>query len=639
MRAVAVLSVILYHAQIWWIPGGFAGVDIFFVISGYLITTLLLNDMAQDRFSLLQFYERRARRILPALVTVVLATVLAAILLLTPSRIAALSDSVIWVSVFLSNFHFADQSGYFGPGAHQLPLLHTWSLAVEEQFYLLFPLALHAMRRRSRRAKVMALVAAILVSFFLAEVLARVDAEKNFFFTLSRFWELLAGALVALLPNRGARAPALGWLGLALVVLPLFAPPPGMVPGGGVMLPVIGTALVLQFAGAGTSAARLLSWGPFRAVGLISYSAYLWHQPVFVLARVVRGAAPSPLATATLILLILALSTMTWRLVEQPFRGARPRLLPSRRSALAAAVVASVGLFGLGLAGKAAGGWPGLWGMLHPDLQRELTLIEAVRSRPALPDESCRFASGTPQADEVLARLSDCRERHGKGILVLGDSHAIDLFTQVAQLERAPFIFGVVQGGCRPHSPDPDCPYQALPALVAEGYFELAIYEQAGFYLLTTSGHPEGSREMIDLIGLSDPVPDLQVNLVHVEKVRTYLESLAQAVPVVWFGPRTEPHIPPETLLTTGCGHAPPLRPGLAQAFGRLDLTIGQMLSKSTVHYLSQNRLFAFVWPGDFADCDGLWWRDGDHLSELGGLHFGRRADVIAAARAVVTAE
>lgn len=538
--------------------------------------------------------------------------------------------------MFLSNFHFAEATGYFGAEAHELPLLHTWSLAVEEQFYLLFPLAILGMRRWTRRATGLALVAAGLVSLVLAETLARVDTEKNFFFTFSRVWELLAGALVALSPDRTSRTPILAWLGMALLVVPLFVPLPGAVPGLAILPPVAGTALVLRHAGPKTGVARLLSWVPLQKIGLISYSAYLWHQPVFALARAGSEQAPSGLRTAGLILIILALAAITWRLVEQPFRGIKPRLLPTRRGALTAAVVGSFGLLGFGLAGQATGGWAALWSLGNPELVRELGLVQTARDRPALTDNGCRFSSLDPLSEKVRARLEDCREAHGKGILVVGDSHGIDLYVHLTRLDRAPFIFAMVQGGCRPHSPDGECPFDALPLLAEDGFFEFAIYEQAGFYLMQTEAFPQGERAMIGTVGLADPVPDLAINAANVDGVKTYLEKLAQVVPVVWFGPRIEPHIPLVTLFDTGCGNPPFLRPGLVEAFERLDASIAATLQGSKIRYLSQNQLFDFRWPADFGSCDALFWRDGDHFSAAGGLRFGGRADVVAAARAIL---
>lgn len=186
LRAIAVLSVILFHAEVWWLPGGFVGVDIFFVISGFLITQLLLANGSQEGSPILQFYERRARRILPALVVVTVVTLVASIFFLIPDQIKDLSNSLVWVAVFISNFYFDGQVGYFAAQAHELPFLHTWSLAVEEQFYLLFPLAILGMRRWSRKALGIALLVAAAISLSLAEVLVYVDAEKNFFFTFSR---------------------------------------------------------------------------------------------------------------------------------------------------------------------------------------------------------------------------------------------------------------------------------------------------------------------------------------------------------------------------------------------------------------------------------------------------------------------
>ncbi|WP_137112578.1 acyltransferase [Rhodobacter sp. SY28-1] len=210
-RALAVVPVILFHAHVPWLSGGFVGVDIFFVISGFLITSLLAEDLSSGRYSLSAFYERRARRILPALTVVLVATLPAAFLLLLPSQIEDFSASLAAVVVFLSSFFFLSQVGYFSPDAELQPLLHTWSLAVEEQYYLLFPPLLALLWRKGRRVILAALALLALLSFGISLWGAVENPARNFFFTGSRVWELLAGAIAALVFRSGRCGATTSW--------------------------------------------------------------------------------------------------------------------------------------------------------------------------------------------------------------------------------------------------------------------------------------------------------------------------------------------------------------------------------------------------------------------------------------------
>src|SRR5690554_2000 len=258
LRAVAVVPVIFFHAGLALFSGGYIGVDVFFVISGYLITSIILGEQqAADGFSLAKFYERRARRILPALFAVVLACLPFAWLLLTPDELRSFAKSVIGVSTFTSNFHFYGESGYFDTDAELKPLLHTWSLAVEEQYYILFPPLLMLLFRRARFLVVPAIVLLALGSLVLSEVGARSNSSAAFFLLPARAWELLAGSLCALYLRRTANPlqsyphvqTLLAAVGLALIVASMVMIDDGTSFPGLSALPVVaGTALLICFA-------------------------------------------------------------------------------------------------------------------------------------------------------------------------------------------------------------------------------------------------------------------------------------------------------------------------------------------------------------------------------------------------------
>lgn len=324
LRAVAVLPVILFHAGLPFFSGGFVGVDVFFVISGYLITTLIVKDIESGQFSILHFYERRVRRILPALFFVALVCTPIAAFLMLPGQFIEYSQSLIALVTFSSNIFFWLKTGYFAEAAELKPMLHTWSLAVEEQYYLLFPPVLMLAWRFWQRGSFWLIVVGALVSFVLCEWGWRTSPVANFFLLATRAWELLAGAICAyLLQYHGQRSSnVLSLVGLGMILIAVLAFDENTpFPSFYAVLPVLGTALIIVYATASTFVGVVLgSSGPV-AIGLISYSAYLWHQPLFAFARLAAEGGPvSFLFLISLAALSLLLAALTWRFVEQPFR-------------------------------------------------------------------------------------------------------------------------------------------------------------------------------------------------------------------------------------------------------------------------------------------------------------------------------
>ena len=370
LRAVAVLPVIWFHTGFFGLSGGFLGVDVFFVISGFLITGILLNEIEGGTFSILGFYERRARRILPALFVVVLTTIPFAWFLLDPPAFADYSRSIASVMLFISNVHFWENVNYFGLNVEQMPLLHTWSLAVEEQFYLVFPLVLLLFRRISWVLTVTLLGILAALSLALSEWGWRNEPDVNFFFTFSRFWELFAGAIAAVVAKYGALKGngILAMLGLVLIlgsmmVLDEATPVPSLY----ALAPVLGSVLVLLFAQGGAFVARLLSLRWLVGVGLISYSAYLWHYPLFAFAHVAYPNGLHPGLMLVLLVLTLVLAGLTWIYVEQPFRRRTERILSRRGSLFAVFGVIGAVFFAFGVVGDLKDGF--VWRFYTPALE------------------------------------------------------------------------------------------------------------------------------------------------------------------------------------------------------------------------------------------------------------------------------
>lgn len=328
LRALAVLPVIFFHAGFQTFSGGFVGVDVFFVISGYLITTIILADLESGEFSIINFYERRARRILPALFLVVLVCIPLAWVFLSRADLSSFSKSLVAVSLFLSNIFFWRDGGYFETVAELKPLLHTWSLAVEEQYYLLFPLFLILAKKLGRRWTYCLLVLTAVVSLIAAQWGAIHKPLAAFFLLPTRAWELAIGALIALHCSSqdkgnvsGRTKQVLSISGLMLIIGAVFTVDKETpFPSFYALVPTFGAALIILYGTSNTLIGALLGHKVFVGVGLISYSAYLWHLPLFAFAR---NHFQNQNDKLMLILSVtsLILAAMSWRFIEKPFRN------------------------------------------------------------------------------------------------------------------------------------------------------------------------------------------------------------------------------------------------------------------------------------------------------------------------------
>lgn len=354
LRAVAVIPVVLFHAGFGAVSGGFVGVDIFFVISGFLITGILISEMESGDFSLSRFYERRARRILPALFFVMLCCIPFAWAWMHVTQLNEFFQSLMAVTLFGSNILFWYQEGYFEAASELKPLLHTWSLAVEEQYYLLFPLALMGLWKFGRKPLFWAIVAATSASLLLSQWGSTQFASANFYLAPTRAWELLAGSLCAFVGvppfKRWHNIPAI--TGFVLILFSIFwFDDKTAFPSVWALLPVGGTALILLYGTAGSWVARLLGAAPLVGIGLISYSVYLWHQPLFAFARIRSILEPADWLMAVLAVATFGIGYLSWRFIEQPFRRPGDGILRTRRSVFIASGAVAAALLGIGAYG------------------------------------------------------------------------------------------------------------------------------------------------------------------------------------------------------------------------------------------------------------------------------------------------
>jgi peptidoglycan/LPS O-acetylase OafA/YrhL len=348
LRAIAVLAVVLFHYRVPGFSGGFVGVDVFFVISGYLITALILKEMGDGRLSLRHFYERRIRRIFPALFAMLAVATMVAAFLFFPASFALFGKSLLATALFASNFEFWREVGYFDVGADQKPLLHLWSIAVEEQFYLLFPALLLLIGARSRQRLALSVAAIFIASLAFSVWSARSAPAAGYYWLPSRMWELMLGALLAMgatsVPAKAKLHEFAAVGGLALIAYSVFyyshTTP---FPGAAALIPCLGTALIIA-AGQGAVLNRVLSLKPVVFIGLISYSLYLWHWPIYVFTRAALFRGPTPFETTLLVAVAFALAVLSWRYIEQPFRSRSfrwPRPVVFRRAGCAMAAAAA----------------------------------------------------------------------------------------------------------------------------------------------------------------------------------------------------------------------------------------------------------------------------------------------------------
>lgn len=354
LRALAVLPVILGHAKLGLFSGGFIGVDVFFVISGYLITNIIINDLDNGDFSIAKFYERRARRILPALFLVMLLTTPFAGMWMMPEDFKNYGQSLVATTLFSNNVLLALTSGYWASASDFKPLLHTWSLGVEEQYYILFPIIMIGIWKFVRWSAPHIMISLMLASFCLATWSITQYPEVAFYILPTRAWELLAGALTAyclIYRPEFNRDPllrqGLSLAGLVMIIFSVFVFDDSYLsPGPWILVPVVGSVLIVAFAVEGTLVQRLLSNSLLVGIGLISYSLYLWHQPLFAMARIYAIDMVSTQHYLVLCAVSFLLAYLTWRFVEAPFRD-RKRF--GMRSIAIFSLCAATCLVGFGL--------------------------------------------------------------------------------------------------------------------------------------------------------------------------------------------------------------------------------------------------------------------------------------------------
>lgn len=638
LRALAVGPIVLFHARVAGFSGGYVGVDIFYVISGFLITSIIAPEIVGQRFSLADFYERRIRRIFPAFFAMLAVVCILGAIVLTPTDLRAMGKSVMGAAVFAPNVVFWTEAGYFAGASDFKPLLHTWSLGVEEQFYLFFPFTLWLLRRLDRRLMIAGVAAIGLASFALGYVATDKWPVFAFFMIPARAWELMLGALVALgafpsITNRPVRE-GLALIGLAATLWAIFGLT-GQTPFPGVaaLLPVVGSALMI-YAAQGTAVGAALSLRPLRQIGLISYSLYLWHWPVVVFWEYLTLHHLTGWEPVGAIGLAVLLATASTYLLEQPFR--RPGGVVGHRALFLGALVISLVAFAVGAAMFVSRG--------APFRNREAARFGVA----ALTQRVNLIASPCLAMDAVASVSRACRwgaAAQDKPELILwGDSHGAQLATAIhaAADQRGLPWRQMTKSGCPP-IPTPELfPRDSLrlkcPAFDRDALDQAERAPPGSLVLLVARWDAVLSGEL--RFAPAGPRPDLNRSLSTAQlELRSTIQTLtAKGLQVVVVAQTpVPPQDLPDCLTRARFDH---LNPSVCGAFLPEETERAAKVERATLAFLTgataglDHVVMVRPWPdlcdaqgGHMVGAEGPLYLDATHLSQAGATRILRHVD------------
>lgn len=603
LRALAVLPVVLWHAGFKPFSGGFIGVDVFFVISGYLITSIIIEKKGIGSFTFADFYERRARRILPALLAMILVSAALAWVCLLPQDMVFFTHSALTVLGFFSNVFFSHTTGYFGVSSTLNPLIHTWSLAVEEQYYILFPILITPVWRLGPRAIRPLLGVMFIASLAAAQYFATANPQLNFYLLPTRGWEILAGAIIAVGPReRHDTSIELHqfWsiLGIVLIVYSIFGFDDGTPsPSVQTLIPVSGACLVISFGNEGTLVGQILGLEALVFIGRISYSVYLVHQPLLAFARHELLAEPDLVTTLVLLLASFVLGYASWRFLEQPFRNrsviARPRLLAILGTGIVCVLAVSI-------CGLASHGFPTRFAAAQAFNQTLLAGARAERARLVRGDV-CQFNNLKDIGIDEFLQQWNCRQdaafpqARRIPVIIAGDSHSADKVIALKLNGLLPLQIGGAGCSIVPSRMSGDCQriFARLHAVVADDpYYQYLV--------------------------LAHAFAESELNPTSIRETVAYWQTFNKQL--VWFG-----GMPAFYQLTSHVERGLPAPISITISAMSQGGEIRQVLEASGIHIVDTKRIFCSINDCGYLSKEGcLLLTDDSHLTLWGARLFGK---------------
>ena len=620
LRAIAVGAVIIYHAQITifghqLFKGGFIGVDIFFVISGYLITSIILKEIViTGTFNFKYFYERRVRRILPVLLFVMLASLPFAWMYLLPSSFVDFSKSILYSLGFSSNIYFLYSGQEYGtPSSLFKPFLHTWSLSVEEQYYILFPIVLLVTFKYFKKYLIHILILGFFASLCLAEWGSRNYPSYNFYVLPTRGWELLAGSILAYFEiNNSHRSKnrilnlILPFIGLVLIgYYILFFNDKMFHPSFYTLFPIIGVCLIIWFSDKDELITKILSTKLFVGIGLISYSLYLWHYPLFAFARI-ESLISNFFSKLFVVLIILVLSIFSYYCIERPFRDKKFQI--RKVITFLFIVITFVSVFSFFIINK------------NGELNSINTKLEENIKSPMFEDE-CNFFANNSKFLKI-ERINNCKKKLGKFILIVGDSHAEDLYNSISKVSgKNQFIIGLLVSG-RPFDETTESEVGYMDVLDFTKHYS----EDIKYIFFTNKGSFFLTNQCSSKYDISSLCRQLPLNQNQIDKTFKYLSLLKELKKeLIFFGPHLEPNHYLNRKMIISFLNKKEINDNTNYDLLKVDKKLKKISKIKNINYLSKIDIINFDFKKDYIVGKNFTFSDTNHWNDFGEIYFGKK--------------